>query len=735
MDRLDELTQRAASAADSGWTERTFRFGRFTAELHTERLLRDDQPLAVEPKAFRVLLYLLEHRDRLVTRDELLDQVWEGAFVTANALSRAVARLRQNLGDDARAPRFIETVPTRGFRFIADVRVEDGPVAASRVAESRIGNGRADEGRVDESRDEKRWDEAGPSWVTRSRVLALALALVTALGLALTATWFRSDPSRDGAAASRPSGDPAANQEPIEGLSGVRRLAVLPLANLGAPGDDDYLADGLTEHLIASLARVDSLRVIARTSALAYKDSGKRVAVIGQELGVEQLLEGSVRRLDEELRISLRLVDTEREEPIWSRDYVGDLRDVFGFERDVVASVAEALSFSISRQELDDIGRSPTRQITAFDLYLQGRRHYRQRTRIGVESAIESYEHALELDADFALAEAGLANALAMRGLRWGGGDVALDLAERSSRRALALDPDLAAAHKALAMIFFGHGKLEASLIANERALALDPDFDEALYNAASDAYELGRLDDAVRYQLRYTDHADGRAALANYLLELGFAEEAARLIEEVRQVAPLQSYLMANLTQRSLIRGELVEAKQRAERLRTAYPDWPRVWLFSAEVALWSGATAEAERLLERAIDVSSEDLYPQAVLRLAQTRWTTDRADAERLLARVREHAAAIVEKGTEYWSWPWILAVDAALREQPAEVARWLEHARSLGRVRYQWDRQELAFQPYLDEPAVRQVIDRMESQITAMHTAVAPEVEAWFSRRRR
>ena len=272
-------------------SEIVFRFEGFQVDRQRALLTRDGEAVALEPRAFALLIYLLEHRERLVTREELLDDVWAGAFVTANALSRAIARLRKALGDDPRAPRIVETVPTRGFRFVASVtEVSTGPPRSAPVAvEKAVG--------------------AGQRSARRFAVLVILVVIaitVVALGR-------------------RPTVEPDATAR-----LAPRRLAVLPLATIG--DDDAYLAVGLTEQLISSLARVDGLRVIARTSAMTYRSSDKRIDDIARELGVDSVIEGSVRRDEERLRIAIRLVEATTEVPVWARDFEGRLGDVFAFQ-------------------------------------------------------------------------------------------------------------------------------------------------------------------------------------------------------------------------------------------------------------------------------------------------------------------------------------------------------------------------------------------------------------------
>ena len=272
---------------------------------------------------------------------------------------------------------------------------------------------------------------------------------------------------------------------------------------------------------------------------------------------------------------------------------------------------------------------------------------------------------------------------------------------------------------------------MSASLEANQQALALDPDYAEGLYNAASDAYELGQLDDAVRYQMRYTDHAEGRGALASYLIELGFHEAGQALAEQVLEVEPLVSYLNVHLAEVALLDGQLEAARKRLARMRDAYPEWPRVWLRAGEVELRAGEVTVARQYLDRAIEKFSSP-NRLATLRMAQVMWDQDRAAAKLLLEAVHTNAEAAIADGSEHWGPWWALAAVAALEERTTDATAAYAQAIDAGRLRPRWDRQETAFVNLHDHPAFEQLLRDAETRLETMRRGIASEVEAWVAR---
>ncbi len=679
------------SAASTG--RPTLRFGEFEIQPGTGRLLRNGRRVRIEPRAFELLALLARERGRLVEKDEILAVVWSGAAVTDNALTRAVARVRRALGDAAREPRFVETVHARGYRFLAEVEVVE-PGAPAPAAGSRASS-------------------RGWRWVAASLGLVLAAA---ALAVSL--------------AARRPG--PAGSAMPAAGALDPSRVAVLPLENLGRAADDDYLVEGLTEQITSTLAQIRDLRVIAGTTTRAYGNNGARIREIAAELRSGTVLEGSARRAGDRVRIHVQLIDGGSEEHLWSGEFDRSLEDLFVIQSEIATRVAEALRLSIPSARVAAIRRGPTRDFGAYELYLKGREAYRRRTRVGNEEAIEFYRAALEIDPDFALAEAGLANAFATRAIWYGHGPEADEDAVRSAERALRLNPELPEAYKALGIVAMHQDRFRDAIELNRRALELNPSYDEAYYNLSSALHMAGRWDEALLVQIRETTLSASRQGLAAQALYLGLVEEGRVLAERALAEVPFSPYLTMTLALEDARAGDLEAARRRLSALRNARPDWSGVWQVSGQVEALAGDYALAAEYFEEADRVPTGGDFESAI-DLARGAWLTGDLDgAERHCARAEAVILPAVEGGSEYWLHYWGMAVIEAIRGRSDAAVDWYARAVDVG-YRYAWPDEVLPeFELLRGNPRFLAQLERMRGLVAEMREAVRPEVEAAVAR---
>lgn len=282
------------------------------------------------------------------------------------------------------------------------------------------------------------------------------------------------------------------------------RIAILPFLNISSNPADTYFSDGLTEELISTVSRIGELRVIARTSVTRFRDGSKSAAEAARELQVGTLLEGSVRRAGDDLRVTAQLIDVANEEPIWSMTFDRRLENVFAIQEELAQRIAHSLSARLLAGERATIGRIPTRSVEAYDLYLQGRQRFFAVTRDGYQSAIQLFERALSIDPAFALAFCGLAEAQALEGNE---GFVplagALERAETSARTALRLDPDLGEAHVALAPILYNRYDWTGALRTLDKAIVVEPNNVQAHFWRAVVVGTLGNPEDGLANALR----------------------------------------------------------------------------------------------------------------------------------------------------------------------------------------------------------------------------------------
>jgi TolB-like protein/DNA-binding winged helix-turn-helix (wHTH) protein len=388
-----------------------YEFDDVRVEPSAFRVLKAGRPIAIEPKAFDLLGFLIQHRGRLVEKQELLDAVWKDTAVTENALTRVVAQLRKALGDPPAEPRYIETVPTRGYRFIAPVRLVDASSVATgpSVPETTPGPG-------------------------RGRTIWLAGALAAAALLALLIS-FTPVLRRNADAPDHPR---------------IRSLAVLPLANLTGDPAQEYFSDGMTDALITNLASLPALHVISRQSVMRYKGSAKPLPEIARELGVEGVVEGSVVRSGGRVRISAQLVYAPADRHLWAQSYERRLEDVLTLQGELARAIAEAVRITVGTKEGRRLGVQRAVKPDAYDAYLLGRHHWNQRTEPALDRALAHFRAAVASDPDFALAHAGLALALGPRQV-YAYVPPGTGLAEQKAAapKALELDPGLAEARAA----------------------------------------------------------------------------------------------------------------------------------------------------------------------------------------------------------------------------------------------------------------------------------------------
>ena len=443
--------------------------------------------LHLEPKAFQTLLFLVERPGELVSKQELLDAVWQDAFVTENALTRVVAQLRKALDDDAREARYIETVPTLGYRFVAPVRPVVSPTA------------------------------------TRFRRRAIGLGAAAAGVLALVV---------------------ASNLDEV-GPHAIDSLAVLPLENLSADPEQAFFTDGMTEALTARLAQIKTLKVISSTSVMTYKDEPRKaLAQIAKELDVDAVIQGSVLRAGDRVRITVQLVDAASGRHLWAESYEGDLQDVLSLQGDVARAIVREVEVELTQEESAILARARPVDPEAHDDYLRGRFYMSEAKGGRFERAVESFDRAIEKDPDFALAYA--AKAYCYFGLGAHGHLPPLDAmakAKELAARALALDPTLDDAHVVLGWLALSSWNWAEAEQAMENAIRLNPNSSPAHEAYAWYLSVMGRHDEAIdraKRAVRLNPIDLGpRATLARFYFHARRYDRAVEELKEILQVDP----------------------------------------------------------------------------------------------------------------------------------------------------------------------------------------------------
>ena len=407
-----------------------FRFGVFEVDARSGELRKSGSKVKLQEKPFQLLLLLLEHAGEVVTRDELREALWPAdTFVDFDhSLGTAVAKLRTALGDSAKNPRFVETVASRGYRFIAPVTSSDMDVDIESGIESQPAVAAHANPRP-------------PAPATHRAVVLAAMSAAAVALLAATVFGFNIGGARGLLTASL--------------RSPIRSLAVLPLQNLSKDPSEEYFVDGMTEQLITTLAQLHGIEVISRTSTMQYKTTSKGVPEIGRELNADAVIEGSVDRSGDRVRITAQLVDARSDQHLWARSYERDFDDVLALQNEIAGAIADEIRIRLSPEEKTRLGQVPVVTAAAEEAYLRGRYHLNQGDEAAVRKSIDEFTAAIAAAPNDARSYAGLVQAYIALTDFYERPTETMPRAKAAAETAVRLDDNLADAHAALGAVRF----------------------------------------------------------------------------------------------------------------------------------------------------------------------------------------------------------------------------------------------------------------------------------------
>jgi TolB-like protein/DNA-binding winged helix-turn-helix (wHTH) protein len=568
------------------------RFGAFELDLRSEELRKHGIKVKLQGQPVKILAILLARPGEMVTREALGKELWpEDTFVDFDSgLNSAIKKLREALGDSRESSRFIETLPRRGYRFIAPVEEAESEAPGSST-----------------SYEPPVQAPAGRRW-SRYRLPVMVGAGVLALLFIFIGTYDARSRERLGAE-TRP--------RPGTGQHSIQSLAVLPLENLSSDPDQEYFAEGMTDALTTDLAKISTLKVISRTSSMQFKGTKKSLQQIAKELNVDALVEGSVVRSGSRVRITARLIDVRNDRNLWAESYERDLRDVLALQNQVARAIASEIKVDLQPQEHARLATLRQVDPEAEIAYLRGRYEMDKWTREGFKEGFRYFQQAVQEDPAFAEAWAGLSDAY----FEWGSFGIAplaetlpkarsaaqkaLELDETLSeahvslaevndatdggmtptvgkelQRAIALDPNNARAHQGYGIYLRILGRLDQSLAELERAEELDPLTPKKKNNLGVALYYVGRYDEALEWfhqvpdpdldsERRHRRMAEiyehkglQKEAIAEFVASLRFGAKA-DLAARVER-----SYLSSGYAEakRTLLRGEVNWAEKQAK-------------------------------------------------------------------------------------------------------------------------------------------------------------------------
>ena len=600
------------------------RFGVFELDTATWELRKSGSLVKLQPEPFKVLWLLASHAGQLVTREEICKKLWgDETFVDfEHGLNTCIAQIRDVLGDDAKSPHFIETLPRRGYRFVATVTQGDSPAIPQGIEEPPsplpLRNG----------------------W----RDLIGLLSLLVAIGAASYFVWQRYFSA--------------------QALGGKVMLAVLPFENLSGDPNQEYFSDGLTEEMITQLGRLqpERLGVIARTSTMQYKKSGKDIKQIARELKVDFILEGSVRREGERVRVAAQLIQARDGTHIWAETYERELREILALHSEVALAVAAEVRAKLTPDERARLASARAVNPEAYEAYVKGRYWWNKRGRENLLKALQYFQQAIEKDPTYAPGYAGLAGTYDILGDNgyWQPGESfpkartaaqkALELdeslsqahltlaavmwnydrdwsgAERECRRALALDPNYGFAHQTYAYFLSARGRHAEAIAEVRLSRQLDPLAPRISANVGWILYYAREYDQALEALNRALelepDHAQAHEYLGQVYLQKGRYVEAIAAFKRASEMEPQNQEFMSNLARAYAVAGNraaarklLGELQQASKRIYVSPISFAQVHLGLGEkdqVFAWleKAFTERTGQLLNMTIDPGSDPL-----------------------------------------------------------------------------------------------------------------------------
>ncbi|HSB08878.1 MAG TPA: tetratricopeptide repeat protein [Blastocatellia bacterium] len=612
-----------------------YEFGPYRLDTGEKILLREGEILPLTPKAFDVLLALVENSSHVLEKDNLMKRVWPNTCVEEVNLANNISLLRKVLGDTG-DDHYIQTVPRRGYRFVAsvrEVRLDDSegriesPSGAPEEEDRLHANSQlitaaleAPGGKPTRTTQKRRWQA----------VIAFAILLAGTATLYLRST----------------GGPKAARDNPA-----IKSIAVLPFRQSG--GDAEYIGLGIADSLITRLTNLHEIKVRPTSSVLKYNNLPNDPGQIGRELGVEAVLEGSIRRDGQTVRITVQLVRVEDGSPLWAEKFDDKFTSIFKIEDSMSQRVAESLLPKLTGEEKAVLAKRYTDNAEAYNEYLMGRLFWNKRTVDGMKKAIEHFDNAVALDRNYALAYAGLADCHL---LLYSYSDLAdkeeIPRAKAAATKALQIDTMLSEAHTSLAYVLYMERDISGAEREYKQAIELNPNYATAYHRYANLQASAGRPDDALQTMKR------------------------------AQELDPLSLIINTSLGQIYNINGRYDEAIEQLRKTLEMDPTFIHARGFLGMAYLKRGMYEDAIREIEKARELSDDSVPPQVVSYRGYIYGVTGkRSAAKKILKdlldlRKQRHVSA-----------PHIAIIYAGLGETD-QAFTWLETAYREGELGFGW-----------------------------------------------
>ena len=618
-----------------------YEFGPFRLDPSERLLSRDGRTVQLAPKVFDTLIALIENSGRLIEKEELMSKLWPDTFVEEATLARNISDLRKALGESTGDPKFIETVPKRGYRFIAPVKQLNDEVLAVMVE-------RHSSSRIITNEEEQTSDRAEGLEAVRSHVLRHSvekngvtrlkpnptLLVGSLLLVGLTVAGFYVWKSK---------------KEP-ESPGRISLVAVLPFKPISSESRDEHLELGMAETLITKLSAISRIVVRSTSSVRRYSGLEQDPIAAGRELKVESVLEGGIQRDGDKIRVTARLVRVEDGQSLWAETFDQRFTDIFAVQDSISEQVVKALALRLTGEERRLLGKRYTDNSEAYQLYLMGRFHWNKRNREGYKKAIGYFNQAIERDPTYALAYAGLAdcyNVLSSYGVL--SPDESFAKGKVAAARALELDDTLAEAHTAAAYISYQYERNFAGAETEfKRAIQLNPNYAHAHHWYALQLMGMGRFDEAVT-EIRRAQELEPLSLVINVGAGWIFyhARKYDQSIEEFRKVLDLDPnfarayWAIEEPYEQKGMYEEALAALAKARQLS----DSPTMLALLAHAYVGMGKRIEAQKILDQLKEMSKQTYVDSYFIAEVYTaRGEQDRAFQE-LEKAYQEHSSWMV------------------------------------------------------------------------------------------
>ena len=609
---------------------RLVRFGIYEVDLRTSELRKQGRKIKLQEQPCRILGILLEQPGEVATREELRRRLWsDDTFVDFDhSLNTAIMRLREALGDSSENPRFIETLPRHGYRFIAPVEEVAGS-EQSKKDENAVNSAPEFQPPEVESATVGLGLPTQPNrQLSPSRKLVLIGFLGTAaLTLSMLATRYLRSAT-------------AGKNQPAQ----ITSIVVLPFENLSGDVDQQYFTDGMTDELIAHLAKIRSLRVISRTSSMEYKRTQKSLSQIAHDLNVNAVVEGTVLRAGDRVRITAELVQVATDGHLWADTYESPLGDILTLQNQVASAIANQIRISLTPEEQQQLASTRPVSAESYENYLKGRYYWNKRSEESLKKAIEYFQLATEKDPHYALAFAGLADSYSIIGSTIVGTVPSREVAPKAKAaalKALELDSNLAEAQTSLATVRFNYDWDWAGAATGfQRAIELNPNY--------ATAYQ--------RYSL--------------YLMAMGRTEESLSAMNRARELDPLSISTNFSLGWRHYMARQYDQAIEQLQNTLDMDPNFALPRMVLGKTYEQKGSYQQAIPELQKAASISNDS--PLMLGALGHAYGVAGRSeDAEEVLTQLQEQSK-------KHYVSPYYVAMVYAGRGENEKAMDWLEKA---------------------------------------------------------